>query len=161
MKKNIPLLISLILVFCLLVFQITITFITLQSKTKGNVIAKENYSKLLFTNITMNNKTTSNISIDEKNNIIKINIENLNDFKEENYFTIDLVNIGNKKLQITNYELRNINSFEADKVDINVSLKDNTQLDAKEKIRLKINIKYNGNSAVNNFYNVNIKFNTN
>ncbi|MBQ4263188.1 MAG: hypothetical protein IJB83_02950 [Bacilli bacterium] len=161
MKKNIPLLISLILVFCLLVFQITITFITLESKTKGNVIAKENYSKLLFTNITMNNKTTSNISIDEKNNIIKINIENLNDFKEENYFTIDLVNIGNKKLQLTNYELRNINSFEADKVDINVSLKDNTQLDAKEKIRLKINIKYNGNSAVNNFYNVNIKFNTN
>lgn len=161
MKKNIPLLISLILVFCLLVFQITITFITLESKTKGNVIAKENYSKLLFTNITMNNKTTSNISIDEKNNIIKINIENLNDFKEENYFTIDLVNIGNKKLQITNYELRNINSFEADKVDINVSLNDNTQLDAKEKIRLKINIKYNGNSAVNNFYNVNIKFNTN
>lgn len=161
MKKNIPLLISLILVFCLLVFQITITFITLESKTKGNVIAKENYSKLLFTNITMNNKTTSNISIDEKNNIIKINIENLNDFKEENYFTIDLVNIGNKKLQITNYELRDINSFEADKVDINVSLNDNTQLDAKEKIRLKINIKYNGNSAVNNFYNVNIKFNTN
>lgn len=161
MKKNIPLLISLILVFCLLVFQITITFITLESKTKGNVIAKENYSKLLFTNITMNNKTTSNISIDENNNIIKINIENLNDFKEENYFTIDLVNIGNKKLQITNYELRNINSFEADKVDINVSLNDNTQLDAKEKIRLKINIKYNGNSAVNNFYNVNIKFNTN
>lgn len=161
MKKNIPLLISLILVFCLLVFQITITFITLESKTKGNVIAKENYSKLLFTNITMNNKTTSNISIDEKNNIIKINIENLNDFKEENYFTIDLVNIGNKKLQITNYELRNINSFEADKVDINVSLNDNTQLDAKEKIRIKINIKYNGNSAVNNFYNVNIKFNTN
>lgn len=161
MKKNIPLLISLILVFCLLVFQITITFITLESKTKGNVIAKENYSKLLFTNITMNNKTTSNINIDENNNIIKINIENLNDFKEENYFTIDLVNIGNKKLQITNYELRNINSFEADKVDINVSLNDNTQLDAKEKIRLKINIKYNGNSAVNNFYNVNIKFNTN
>lgn len=161
MKKNIPLLISLILVFCLLVFQITITFITLESKTKGNVIAKENYSKLLFTNITMNNKTTSNISIDENNNIIKINIENLNDFKEENYFTIDLVNIGNEKLQITNYELRNINSFEADKVDINVSLNDNTQLDAKEKIRLKINIKYNGNSAVNNFYNVNIKFNTN
>lgn len=161
MKKNIPLLISLILVFCLLVFQITITFITLESKTKGNVIAKENYSKLLFTNITMNNKTTSNISIDEKNNIIKINIENLNDFKEENYFTIDLVNIGNEKLLITNYEIRNINSFEADKVDINVSLNDNTQLEAKEKIRLKINIKYNGNSAANNFYSVNIKFNTN
>lgn len=156
MKKDITLLISLILVFCLFVFQITIIFITFKPTIKGKVIIDEN-SNILMSNVTLNNKSNTSLKIDEKNNKINLNIEDVKNFKE-NFITLDITNISSKDITLQNYEITDVNSLEKDKIEITTSLKNETTLKKSEKIRIKIYIKNKEKIKNSTYYNANIKF---
>ena len=95
MKKNNFIFIMLFLLIVVLVFSVTITYLVIQKSMSGTGIVETDYYDILFTNTSMDFNSKMEVSINDEEDKISIKIPDVNEFLEENSFTIDVRNIGN------------------------------------------------------------------
>jgi len=158
MKKDIILFISFILAFVIFIFSITNVYLATNIKNRGSVEVDKEYFDIIFSNATINLETDSYLIIDNLNKKLKIRIKDLNDFKNENSFSLYLYNIGNIDCIFDNHLINIISSsVKENNVKINLSLSKDTKISFGEKKKLKVSIKYNGKSDKKEFLNAEIK----
>ena len=108
---------SISIVFLILfVFVLTYSYLNTNFSQKGNIDYKRKYYDIVFNNVTIDADTTMKVKLDSDSDTIKIKVEDLNEFRKANSFSIDLTNIGNINAIIKNIRILNTNS--------NVQLKD-------------------------------------
>ena len=152
--------ISLIAVFIIFVFSITITNLLLKYDETGSFVSNKEYYEVRFNNVKIDYDIDTKIKVNNDNNSIHFEIANLNDFIEEKTFFIDVTNLGNKDAYVTNMYLSNIDTNETnDKVDVYVSVKNGDILKGGEQQRLIVKVKYNSKEYKNiKYYNFNINY---
>jgi hypothetical protein len=152
--------ISLIAVFIIFVFSITITNLLLKYDETGSFVSNKEYYEVRFNNVKIDYDIDTKIKVNNDNNSIHFEIANLNDFIEEKTFFIDVTNLGNKDAYVTNMYLSNIDTNETnDKVDVYVSVKNGDILKGGEQQRLIVKVKYNSKESKDiKYYNFNINY---
>ena len=142
---------SISIVFLILfIFVLTYSYLNTNFSQKGNIDYKRKYYDIVFNNVTIDADTTMKVKLDSDSDTIKIKVEDLNEFRKANSFSIDLTNIGNINAIIKNIRILNINS--------NVQLKD-VNIDSGETKKLIICITYNKTSKIENpYYFFDIKY---
>ena len=153
--------ISLIAVFVILVFSITITNLLLKYDESGSFESNKEYFDIKFSNIKINYEIDTKIKVNNEGNSLHFELSDLNDFIEEKTFYIDVTNVGNKSAYVTNMYLSNIDTNESgDKVDIYTSINNGDEILGGEQKRLIVKIKYNSKeSKEKKYYNFNINYN--
>ncbi len=152
--------ISLIAVFIIFVFSITITNLLLKYDETGSFVSNKEFYEIRFNNVKIDYDIDTKIKVNNDNNSIHFEIANLNDFIEEKTFYIDVTNLGNKDAYVTNMYLSNIDTNETnDKVDVYISIKNGDILKGGEQQRLIIKVKYNSKESKDiKYYNFNINY---
>ena len=152
--------ISLIAVFIIFVFSITITNLLLKYDETGSFVSNKEFYEIRFNNVKIDYDIDTKIKVNNDNNSIHFEIANLNDFIEEKTFFIDVTNLGNKDAYVTNMFLSNIDTNETnDKVDVYISIKNGDILKGGEQQRLIIKIKYNSKESKDiKYYNFNVNY---
>lgn len=152
--------ISLIAVFIIFVFSITITNLLLKYDETGSFVSNKEFYEIRFNNVKIDYDIDTKIKVNNDNNSIHFEIANLNDFIEEKTFFIDVTNLGNKDAYVTNMFLSNIDTNETnDKVDVYISIKNGDVLKGGEQQRLIIKIKYNSKESKDiKYYNFNVNY---
>ena len=152
--------ISLIAVFIIFVFSITITNLLLKYDETGSFVSNKEFYEIRFNNVKIDYDIDTKIKVNNDNNSIHFEIVNLNDFIEEKTFFIDVTNLGNKDAYVTNMFLSNIDTNETnDKVDVYISIKNGDVLKGGEQQRLIIKIKYNSKESKDiKYYNFNVNY---
>ncbi len=152
--------ISLIAVFIILVFSITITNLLIKYDESGSFKSYKEYYEIRFNNAKIEYDIDTKIKLDNDNSSIHFEISDLNDFIEEKVFYIDVTNLGNKDAYVTNMYLSNIDTNEnGDKVDIYTSINNGDRLFGGEKVILIVKIKYNSKESKDKkYYNFNINY---
>ena len=104
--------------------------------------------------------TTMKVKLDSENDTIKVRVNDLNEFKKANSFSIDLTNIGSINAKIKNIRILNIQSnVELQDVNIDISTAKDDIINGGETIKLIICIKYNGKKIIENpYYFFDIKY---
>lgn len=163
MKKNNFIFIMLFLLIVVLVFSVTITYLVIQKSMSGTGIVETSYYDILFTNTTIDFDSKMEVSINEEEDKICIKIPDVNEFIEENSFTIDVKNIGNIDAYVDRMFLSNLDSnIETEKFNIDISLIKDDIIKGSESKKLKISITYKGEKLEELGYfnfDINYKFN--
>ena len=144
---------SISIVFLILfIFVLTYSYLNTNFSQKGNIDYKRKYYDIVFNNVTIDADTTMKVKLDSDSDTIKIKVEDLNEFRKTNSFSIDLTNIGNINAIIKNIRILNINS--------NVQLTNvNDIINGGETKKLIICITYNKTSKIENpYYFFDIKY---
>lgn len=152
--------ISLIAVFIIFVFSITITNLLIKYDESGDFNANKEYFEIRFNNAIIDYDINTKIKINNDDNSLHFEISNLNDFIEEKTFYIDMVNLGNKDAYVTNMYLSNIDTNEdSEKVDIYTSINNGDKILGGEQKRLIVKIKYDSKESKDiKYYNFNINY---
>ena len=150
MKKDKLFLIIVVIMFIISVFLTILSFCFNTLSVKGVLNINESYLKIKLLNASINSDTSSYIKIDEKENMLIINI---NEIDKELLFSTEILNIGNKEAYI-DYEI--INNDE--NIETNVVFNKNQILKLSDKKKVNITIKNNSNEKKENVI-VKIKFN--
>lgn len=152
---------SISIVFLILfIFVLTYSYLNTNFSQKGNVDYKRKYYDIVFNNVTIDADTTMKVKLDSDNDTIKIRVEDLNEFRKANSFSIDLTNIGNINAIIKNIRILNTNSNVQLK-DVNVDISTNVKdiINGGETKKLIICITYNKTSEIENpYYFFDIKY---
>lgn len=153
--------ISLIAVFIILVFSITITRLLIKYDESGSFNTNKEFYDIRLSNARINFDTKSTIKINNEDKSIYFELSNLNDFITEKTFYIDLSNLGNKDVIVTNMYYSNINTnIKSDDVDIFVNIKNTDKILGGENKKLVVKVKYNGKKTNDeSYYNFNINYN--
>lgn len=163
MKKNNFIFIMLFLLITVLVFSVSITYFVIQKSMTGTGIIETNYYDILFTNTTIDFDSKMEININDDEDKISIKIPDINEFLEENSFTIDVKNIGNIDAYVDRMFLSNLDSnVETENFNIDISLVKDDVIKGSESKKLKISITYNGKKLEEMGYfnfDINYKFN--
>ena len=163
MKKNNFIFIMLFLLITVLVFSVSITYFVIQKSMTGTGIIETNYYDILFTNTTIDFDSKMEININDDEDKISIKIPDINEFLEENSFTIDVKNIGNIDAYVDRMFLSNLDSnVETENFNIDISLVKDDVIKGSESKKLKISITYNGEKLEEMGYfnfDINYKFN--
>ena len=152
---------SISIVFLILfVFVLTYSYLNTNFSQKGNIDYKRKYYDIVFNNVTIDADTTMKVKLDSDSDTIKIKVEDLNEFRKANSFSIDLTNIGNINAIIKNIRILNTNSnVQLKDVNIDISTNVNDIINGGETIKLIICIKYNGKKIIENpYYFFDIKY---
>ena len=153
----------LFLLIVVLVFSVTITYLVIQKSMSGTGIVETDYYDILFTNTSMDFNSKMEVSINDEEDKISIKIPDVNEFLEENSFTIDVRNIGNIDAYVDRMFLSNIDSnVETEMFNVDISLIKNDVIKGSESKKLKISITYKGDKLeeVGYFnFDINYKFN--
>ena len=133
-----------ILFFIVFIFIITYSYLNTNFNQKGNMNYKRKYYDIVYSNVTIDYDTTMKIKLDNDNDTISVRINDLNEFKKTNSFSVDLTNIGNINAIIQSIKIQNIQSnIEPKKVNIDISTKENDIIKGGETKKLIIRITYN------------------
>ena len=152
---------SISIVFLILfIFVLTYSYLNTNFSQKGNVDYKRKYYDIVFNNVTIDADTTMKIKLDSDNDTIKIKVEDLNEFRKANSFSIDLTNIGNINAIIKNIRILNTNSnVQLKDVNVDISTSVNDIINGGETKKLIICITYNKTSEIENpYYFFDIKY---
>lgn len=152
---------SISIVFLILfIFVLTYSYLNTNFSQKGNIDYKRKYYDIVFNNVTIDADTTMNVKLDSDSDTIKIKVEDLNEFRKANSFSIDLTNIGNINAIIKNIRILNINSnVQLKDVNIDISTNVNDIINGGETKKLIICITYNKTSEIENpYYFFDIKY---
>lgn len=152
---------SISIVFLILfIFVLTYSYLNTNFSQKGNVDYKRKYYDIVFNNVTIDADTTMKIKLDSDNDTIKIKVEDLNEFRKANSFSIDLTNIGNINAIIKNIRILNTNSnVQLKDVNVDISTNVNDIINGGETKKLIICITYNKTSEIENpYYFFDIKY---
>lgn len=161
MKKQIINYILSILFLIIFIFVITYSYLNTNFSQKGNIDYKKKYYDIVYNNVTIDYDTTMKVKLDSKNDTIKVRVNDLNEFKKANSFSVDLTNIGSINAKIKNIRILNIQSnVELKDVNIDISTAKDDIINGGETIKLIICIKYNGKKIIENpYYFFDIKYN--
>ena len=97
---------SISIVFLILfIFVLTYSYLNTNFSQKGNIDYKRKYYDIVFNNVTIDADTTMKVKLDSDSDTIKIKVEDLNEFRKANSFSIDLTNIGNINAIIKNIRI--------------------------------------------------------
>jgi hypothetical protein len=153
--------ISLIAVFIILVFSITITNLLLKYDDTGSFVSNKEYYEIRFSNVRVNYDIDTIIKVNNEDNSLHFELSNLNDYVEEKTFYIDVTNLGNKSAYVTNMYLTNIDTNEkSDKIDIYTSINNGDRINGGEQKLLIVRVKYNSKESKDiKYYNFNINYN--
>ena len=152
---------SISIVFLILfIFVLTYSYLNTNFSQKGNIDYKRKYYDIVFNNVTIDADTTMKVKLDSDSDTIKIKVEDLNEFRKANSFSIDLTNIGNINAIIKNIRILNINSnVQLKDVNIDISTNVNDIINGGETKKLIICISYNKTSEIENpYYFFDIKY---
>lgn len=152
---------SISIVFLILfIFVLTYSYLNTNFSQKGNIDYKRKYYDIVFNNVTIDADTTMKVKLDSDSDTIKIKVEDLNEFRKANSFSIDLTNIGNINAIIKNIRILNINSnVQLKNVNIDISTNVNDIINGGETKKLIICITYNKTSEIENpYYFFDIKY---
>lgn len=152
---------SISIVFLILfIFVLTYSYLNTNFSQKGNIDYKKKYYDIVYNNVTIDYDTTMKVKLDSENDTIKVRINDLNEFKKANSFSIDLTNIGSINAKIKNIRILNIQSnVELKDVNIDISTAKDDIINGGETIKLIICIKYNGKKIIENpYYFFDIKY---
>lgn len=149
--------ISFLIIF---IFVITYSYLNTNFSQKGNIDYKKKYYDIVYNNVTIDYDTTMKVKLDSENDTIKVRVNDLNEFKKANSFSIDLTNIGSINAKIKNIRILNIQSnVELQDVNIDISTAKDDIINGGETIKLIICIKYNGKKIIENpYYFFDIKY---
>lgn len=152
---------SISIVFLILfIFVLTYSYLNTNFSQKGNIDYKRKYYDIVFNNVTIDADTTMNVKLDSDSDTIKIKVEDLNEFRKANSFSIDLTNIGNINAIIKNIRILNTNSnVQLKDVNVDISTNVNDIINGGETKKLIICITYNKTSEIENpYYFFDIKY---
>ncbi len=152
---------SISIVFLILfIFVLTYSYLNTNFSQKGNIDYKRKYYDIVFNNVTIDADTTMKVKLDSDSDTIKIKVEDLNEFRKANSFSIDLTNIGNINAIIKNIRILNTNSnVQLKDVNIDISTNVNDIINGGETKKLIICIIYNKTSEIENpYYFFDIKY---
>ena len=152
---------SISIVFLILfIFVLTYSYLNTNFSQKGNIDYKKKYYDIVYNNVTIDYDTTMKVKLDSENDTIKVRVNDLNEFKKANSFSIDLTNIGSINAKIKNIRILNIQSnVELQDVNIDISTAKDDIINGGETIKLIICIKYNGKKIIENpYYFFDIKY---
>ena len=110
MKRQIINYILSILFLIIFIFVITYSYLNTNFSQKGNIDYKKKYYDIVYNNVTIDYDTTMKVKLDSENDTIKVRVNDLNEFKKANSFSIDLTNIGSINAKIKNIRILNIQS---------------------------------------------------
>lgn len=160
MKRQIINYVLSILFLIIFIFVITYSYLNTNFSQKGNIDYKKKYYDIVYNNVTIDYDTTMKVKLDSENDTIKVRINDLNEFKKANSFSIDLTNIGSINAKIKNIRILNIQSnVELKDVNIDISTAKDDIINGGETIKLIICIKYNGKKIIENpYYFFDIKY---
>ena len=160
MKRQIINYILSILFLIIFIFVITYSYLNTNFSQKGNIDYKKKYYDIVYNNVTIDYDTTMKVKLDSENDTIKVRVNDLNEFKKANSFSIDLTNIGSINAKIKNIRILNIQSnVELQDVNIDISTAKDDIINGGETIKLIICIKYNGKKIIENpYYFFDIKY---
>jgi hypothetical protein len=163
MKKNNFIFIMLFLLIVVLVFSVSITYFVIQKSMTGTGIVETSYYDILFTNTTIDFDSKIEVKINDEEDKISIKVPDVNEFLEENSFTIDVKNIGNIDAYVDSMFLSNIDSnIETENFNIDISLVRDDVIKGSESKKLRISITYKGEKLEEESYfnfDINYKFN--
>ena len=152
---------SISIVFLILfIFVLTYSYLNTNFSQKGNIDYKRKYYDIVYNNVTIDGDTTMKVKLDSDNDTIKIRVEDLNEFRKANSFSIDLTNIGNINAIIKNIRILNTNSnVQLKDVNVDISTNVNDIINGGETKKLIICITYNKTSEIENpYYFFDIKY---
>lgn len=152
---------SISIVFLILfIFVLTYSYLNTNFSQKGNIDYKRKYYDIVFNNVTIDADTTMKVKLDSDSDTIKIKVEDLNEFRKANSFSIDLTNIGNINAIIKNIRILNTNSnVQLKDVNVDISTNVNDIINGGETKKLIICITYNKTSEIENpYYFFDIKY---
>lgn len=152
---------SISIVFLILfIFILTYSYLNTNFSQKGNIDYKRKYYDIVFNNVTIDADTTMKVKLDSDSDTIKIKVEDLNEFRKANSFSIDLTNIGNINAIIKNIRILNTNSnVQLKDVNVDISTNVNDIINGGETKKLIICITYNKTSEIENpYYFFDIKY---
>ena len=160
MKRQIINYILSILFLIIFIFVLTYSYLNTNFSQKGNIDYKKKYYDIVYNNVTIDYDTTMKVKLDSENDTIKVRVNDLNEFKKANSFSIDLTNIGSINAKIKNIRILNIQSnVELQDVNIDISTAKDDIINGGETIKLIICIKYNGKKIIENpYYFFDIKY---
>ena len=160
MKRQIINYILSILFLIIFIFVITYSYLNTNFSQKGNIDYKKKYYDIVYNNVTIDYDTTMKVKLDSENDTIKVRVNDLNEFKKANSFSIDLTNIGSINAKIKNIRILNIQSnVQLQDVNIDISTAKDDIINGGETIKLIICIKYNGKKIIENpYYFFDIKY---
>lgn len=152
-----------ILFFIVFIFIITYSYLNTNFNQKGNMDYKRKYYDIVYSNVTIDYDTTMKIKLDNDNDTISVRVNDLNEFKKTNSFSVDLTNIGNINAIIQSIKIQNIQSnIEPKNVNIDISTEENDIIKGGETKKLIIRITYNGTDKKEDpFYFFDIKYDFN
>jgi hypothetical protein len=138
------------LLFIALVISVTVSTLYIKYEIKGDFVFTKNYSLIKYSNIIMDDDII--VKLDEINNSIYVNIPSL---KKETNISVDVNNIGNEDIVISNYQILNVDtSLNKDNVIITTSLKQDEVI--KGGSSKKLLIKITNNNKNDGHYNFSI-----
>ena len=121
----------------------TYSYLNTNFSQKGNIDYKRKYYDIVFNNVTIDADTTMKVKLDSDSDTIKIKVEDLNEFRKANSFSIDLTNIGNINAIIKNIRILNTNSnVQLKDVNIDISTNVNDIINGGETKKLIICMEY-------------------
>ena len=161
MKKSIKY-ISLVGVFIILIFSITITNLLLKYDETGSFVYNKEYYEIRFNNVKINYDIDAVIKTNDKDKNLHFELSNINDYIEEKEFYVDLTNLGNQDVVITDIYYSNFDtSDENEKIDIVTNLQKEDRIDGGSSKRLVVKIKNNNKKTkdIKHYsFNINFKF---
>lgn len=149
-----------IFAFILLICVVTITHLFIYYEKDGIVLVNKKYSDIVYSNLNIDYDTTMSVKINENQDAIKVSIPNLNEFKNGESFSLDVKNIGNIDVSITEANIMNIDTnVDKSKVKVDVSLLESNIIKGSESKKLNVNITYLDNDIKDKaYYNFVIKY---
>ena len=152
-----------ILFFIVFIFIITYSYLNTNFNQKGNMAYNRKYYDIVYSNVTIDYDTTMKIKLDNDNDTISVRVNDLNEFKKTNSFSVDLTNIGNINAIIQSIKIQNIQSnIEPKNVNIDISTEENDIIKGGETKKLIIRITYNETDKKEDpFYFFDIKYDFN
>ena len=152
--------ISLVGVFIILIFSITITNLLLKYDETGTFNYKKEYFDIKFSNAKINYDIDAIIKMNDDDSNLHFELNDLNDYIEEKYFYVDINNLGNQDVTVTNMYFSNIDSsVDSEKVDVFTNIKNGDRISAGSSKRLVVRVKYNSKKSKDkNYYKFNINY---
>lgn len=129
----------------ILVISITMTYIIIQKDENGAGMITTNYYDIMFTNTTIDFDSKIQVNIDDEKDKISINIPNINEYKNKNSFSVDVINIGNIDAYVENMYLNNISTdIETSNINLDISFVKDDVIKGSESKKIIISIEYTG-----------------
>lgn len=147
--------ILLVVLFIVFVISFTMYNLYIKKSISGNFNVSSNYNEIKYTNIVINDKDNV-VKIDDKNKSIHIEIPKL---VKDTFFSVDIVNIGNKDIIIKNFSYMNIDTdLDKNNIVIDTSLKENEIIKGGYSKKLNIYVRNNNKNSDKYNFNINLLY---